>query len=67
MAWMIREDQLDPDQREFINVESKKSGQYLGKRICRKWQISFTYSFLKDMYCQRTKCKNCGCCLYTFS
>lgn len=26
MAWMIREDQLDPDQREFINVESKKSG-----------------------------------------
>lgn len=23
---MIREDQLDPDQREFINVESKKSG-----------------------------------------
>jgi superfamily I DNA/RNA helicase len=26
MAWIIREDQLDPDQREFINVESKKSG-----------------------------------------
>ena len=26
MAWMIREDQLDPDQREFINVESKKIG-----------------------------------------
>lgn len=26
MAWMIREDQLDPDQREFINVESKKLG-----------------------------------------
>ena len=26
MAWMIREDQLDPDQREFVNVESKKSG-----------------------------------------
>jgi len=26
MAWMIREDQLDPDQREFINVELKKSG-----------------------------------------
>ena len=26
MAWMIREDQLDPDQREFINVESKKAG-----------------------------------------
>lgn len=26
MAWMIREDQLDPDQKEFINVESKKSG-----------------------------------------
>lgn len=26
MAWMIREDQLDPDQREFINFESKKSG-----------------------------------------
>lgn len=26
MAWMIREDQLDPDQREFINVESKKPG-----------------------------------------
>jgi hypothetical protein len=26
MAWMIREDQLDPVQREFINIESKKSG-----------------------------------------
>ncbi|MBP8993960.1 MAG: hypothetical protein KBG30_09125 [Bacteroidales bacterium] len=26
MAWMIREDQLDPDQKEFINVESKKIG-----------------------------------------
>jgi hypothetical protein len=26
MAWMIREDQLDPDQRDFINVESKKTG-----------------------------------------
>jgi hypothetical protein len=26
MAWMIREDQLDPNQREFINVESKKTG-----------------------------------------
>lgn len=23
---MVREDQLDPDQREFVNVESKKSG-----------------------------------------
>lgn len=23
---MIREDQLDPDQREFVNIESKKSG-----------------------------------------
>lgn len=26
MAWMIREDQLDPDQRDFVNVESKKAG-----------------------------------------
>jgi superfamily I DNA/RNA helicase len=26
MAWMIREDQLDPDQKEFINVESQKTG-----------------------------------------
>jgi superfamily I DNA/RNA helicase len=26
MAWMIREDKLDPDQREFINNESKKAG-----------------------------------------
>lgn len=26
MAWMIREEKLDPDQREFVNVESKKSG-----------------------------------------
>ncbi len=26
MAWMIREEQLDPDQRDFVNVESKKSG-----------------------------------------
>jgi superfamily I DNA/RNA helicase len=26
MAWMIREDQLDPDQKEFINAELKKTG-----------------------------------------
>ena len=26
MSWMIREDQLDFNQREFINVESKKEG-----------------------------------------
>jgi hypothetical protein len=26
MAWMIREDQLDPDQKDFVNVESKKEG-----------------------------------------
>lgn len=26
MAWMIREDRLDPDQRDFINIESKKTG-----------------------------------------
>jgi superfamily I DNA/RNA helicase len=26
MTWMIREDQLDPDQRDFINNESKKTG-----------------------------------------
>jgi hypothetical protein len=26
MAWMIREDQLDPEQREFINAELKKTG-----------------------------------------
>jgi len=26
MAWMIREDQLDPDQKDFVNIESQKSG-----------------------------------------
>lgn len=26
MAWMIREDQLDPDQRDFINVEARRNG-----------------------------------------
>lgn len=26
MAWMVREDQLDADQKDFINYESKKSG-----------------------------------------
>jgi len=26
MPWMIREDQLDPEQREFLNVELKKTG-----------------------------------------
>jgi len=33
MAWMIREDQLDPDQREFINVESKKSGMIIPVKL----------------------------------
>ena len=26
MAWMIREDKLDNDQKDFINIESKKTG-----------------------------------------
>ncbi|MDM1543649.1 AAA family ATPase [Empedobacter falsenii] len=26
MAWMVREDQLDPDQRDFINIEAKRIG-----------------------------------------
>lgn len=26
MAWMIREDQLDPEQKDFVNNESKKTG-----------------------------------------
>jgi len=26
MAWMIREDQLDNDQKDFINIETRKTG-----------------------------------------
>lgn len=49
MAWMIREDQLDPDQREFINVESKKSGNIWVKGFAGSGKSVLLIHSLKDI------------------
>ena len=49
MAWMIREDQLDPDQREFINVESKKTGNIWVKGFAGSGKSVLLIHSLRDI------------------
>lgn len=49
MAWMIREDQLDPDQREFINVESKKTGNVWVKGFAGSGKSVLLIHSLRDI------------------
>jgi superfamily I DNA/RNA helicase len=49
MAWMIREDQLDPDQRDFINVESKKAGNIFVKGFAGSGKSVLLVHSLKDI------------------
>jgi superfamily I DNA/RNA helicase len=49
MAWMIREDQLDPDQRDFINNESKKSGNIWVKGFAGSGKSVLLIHSLKDI------------------
>lgn len=49
MAWMIREDQLDPDQREFINVETKKTGNIWVKGFAGSGKSVLLIHSLKDI------------------
>jgi superfamily I DNA and RNA helicase len=58
MAWMIREDQLDPDQREFVNVESKKSGNIWVKGFAGSGKSVLLIHSLMDTL-KRTKFKSC--------
>lgn len=58
MAWMmIREDQLDPDQREFINVESKKSGNIWVKGFAGSGKSVLLIHSLKDIIQKEPKAK----------
>ena len=50
MAWMIREDQLDPDQKDFINIESKKTGNIWVKGFAGSGKSVLLVHSLKDMY-----------------
>lgn len=49
MAWMIREDQLDPDQKEFINVESRKAGNIWIKGFAGSGKSVLLVHHLKDV------------------
>jgi superfamily I DNA/RNA helicase len=49
MAWMIREDQLDPDQRDFINVESRRTGNIWVKGFAGSGKSVLLIHSLKDV------------------
>lgn len=49
MAWMIREDQLDTDQREFINNESKRAGNIWVKGFAGSGKSVLLVHSLKDI------------------
>ncbi|MGL5981358.1 MAG: 3'-5' exonuclease [Phocaeicola sp.] len=49
MAWMIREDQLDPDQRDFINVETKKTGNIWVKGFAGSGKSVLLIHSLRDL------------------
>jgi superfamily I DNA/RNA helicase len=49
MKWMIQEDQLDPDQIDFINVESKKEGNIWVKGFAGSGKSVLLVHLLKDV------------------
>lgn len=49
MAWMIREDQLDPDQRDFVNEESKKAGNIWVKGFAGSGKSVLIVHALRDI------------------
>lgn len=57
MAWMIREDQLDPDQKEFINVESKKTGNIWVKGFAGSGKSVLLIHSLKNIIKQEPNAK----------
>lgn len=57
MAWMIREDQLDPDQRDFINVESKKTGNIWVKGFAGSGKSVLLIHSLKNIIQKEPKAK----------
>lgn len=66
MAWMIREDQLDPDQREFINVESKKSGNIWVKGFAGSGKSVLLIHSLKNIIQKEPNAK-VAVVVYTYS
>jgi|GEM_PF-200586 hypothetical protein len=57
MAWMIREDQLDPDQREFINVESQRVGNIWVKGFAGSGKSVLLIHSLKNIIQQEPNAK----------
>jgi superfamily I DNA/RNA helicase len=49
MAWMIREDQLDPDQKDFINIEAKKTGNIWVKGFAGSGKSVLLVHSLRDI------------------
>ncbi len=49
MAWMIREDQLDPEQKDFVNNESKKTGNIWVKGFAGSGKSVLLVHSLKDI------------------
>jgi superfamily I DNA/RNA helicase len=57
MAWMIREDQLDPDQRDFINCESEKAGNIWVKGFAGSGKSVLLVHSLKEVLTKEPKAK----------
>ncbi|MBX0332961.1 hypothetical protein K3G39_06900 [Pontibacter sp. HSC-14F20] len=57
MAWMIREDQLDPDQRDFVNTESKKVGNIWIKGFAGSGKSVLLVHSLRDILIKEPNAK----------
>ena len=57
MAWMIREDQLDPEQRQFINVESQRTGNIWVKGFAGSGKSVLLIHSLKNILEQEPNAK----------
>jgi len=66
MAWMIREDQLDPDQKDFINIESKRSGNIWIKGFAGSGKSVLLVHSIRDILMKEPKA-NIAIVVYTHS
>jgi superfamily I DNA/RNA helicase len=66
MAWMIREDQLDPEQKDFVNNESKKNGNIWVKGFAGSGKSVLLVHSLKDILKKEPNAK-AAVVLYTHS
>lgn len=66
MAWMINESQLDPDQRDFINYEPKKTGNVWVQGFAGSGKSILMVYSIKDVLRRKPHAKICVV-LYTHS